>query len=1342
MKTTKIGFVTGYTGGVLQLLGSVTGELNEQGYPIEVQARFQATEIDDAFWDWFKNEADAIFLYINASDESFETIKETVAQVTVPVFSIGSEPQLSNVPADVLASAQQYYTYGGAANMENLLLFISNYCGKTTAELSPPQELPWHGIYHPDAPAIFESPDDYFKWYPKKGEHTAGLLFQRSGWLEGNTSVYDAVIREFEQKGINVVPVFSHGFENTDAGIEGNDVILNRYFTKDNKTAIDILVNFQMFFLIPRAIKGWSEHSTDGVEILKQLNVPVIQAVTSYYRTEEEWRESKDGLHPSGIVVNIAMPEFDGMIEPTITGAVEKVDEPTVGGVYNKHVPVTEQVEFMVSRCAKWLHLKDMPNSERKVALVLLNSPCKGVEATIGTALGLDSLESVVRLLHRMRDEGYDLGDNIPESGDDLIHEILEKKAISEFRWTPLSEIVQKGGSTMLPREKYLEWFSGFPDRIQQELIETWGDPRSDLSDKSKATSSESDLKDMEWAKLSMGLYGDNIVIPGLRFGNIFITIQPKRGCAGAKCDGEVCKILHDPLCPPPHQWLAVYKWIEYEFGADAIVHVGTHGLLEFLPGKVVGLSTECYPQLSIGTIPHLYIYNIINPMESTIAKRRGYATMVDHLLPVMAPSGLYEGLEDLGDLLSEYGKAKVTNDNTRLHSIFHLVVDKAKEVNLIKDDQTPAHHEEDERDRVVDDLHGQLTLLRETQIRDGMHILGNAPTGRDLANMLVSILRFDVGTYPSIRRCILECMGFSYENVIENPTVLNTSGKTNGELLDESTDTAVRIMGEIISEMEKDVENNVEKGIELDDELDDGVILDICSRSIKDIADRDKRDILVKVVRFGMSLIPKIVHGTEDEINNLLRGFESNYIESGPCGALTRGKVDVLPTGRNMYAIDTTKIPTRAAWNIGMKLAGVLLESYMEAEGKYPENIGFVLWSADIFRADGEEAAQILYLMGARPVWQENGTVKSVEVIPLEELGRARIDCTVRVGGVLRDACPNIMELIDDAAQKIAVLDEPDEMNYVRKHTLEKMRRLLGDHDAETAQRLATYRVFGAKPGTYGIGVTLAIFASAWKEDADLADVFIGWSGYSYGKGTFGEENHAEFADLLKSVDVTYHKKDSDELDILDCCCNFGFHGGFTIAAKHISGKDVTAYIGDTRDPERPVVRDVGDEVERVVRTRLLNPKWIYGKKRHGYKGAGDISKRVDHVYGWSATTKLVDKWVFDDIAETFVFDEEMKEWFEENNPYALEEMTRRLIEAVERELWKPDEETLQKLKESYLDIEGVMEEKLGVIDGDFQGGEITVLNRDDVESWDIKMSGIEKKWKKVAFVDDADGI
>lgn len=1320
---TKIGVIEGYTGAVLQTMSKAVQELNAQGYDVEVQARYQASRIEEDFWQWLKKDADAIFLYVNAGDEIFDRINEIVSSINVPVFSMADD--LSNVPLNSLAIAKQYHIYGSFENTKNLLLFMAQYCGKIKAEVPPPMQMPWHGIYHPDAKdiGIFESREHYMQWYKekKKGKHTVGLLLYRNSWLEGDTALYDAVIKEFEQRGVNVIPVISRGFGDKDLGIENNDVVLNRYFIIDGKPIIDLLVNFQLFFMVPRAVEGWNS-STGGIEILKKLNVPVIQAVSSYHKTLDEWRKGKEGLEPIGIVTNVAMPEFDGVIEPTLIGVIEKTMDSTVGGVYPKHIPVQEQVEFLVDRCIKWAHLKDVPDSDRKVAFILHNSPCKSVEATVGTGFGLDTLESVVRIFLRMEKKGYYLGDWIPENGKELIDTIMERKAISEFRWTPLSEIVKKGGAAaMLPRDKYLEWFYDFPEGAQNEIIETWGDPASDFS-KIKDNNPNGLSEEIEWAKLSMGLYDGNIVIPGIRFGNIFLTVQPKRGCAGAKCDGKACKILHDPNCPPPHQWLAVYKWIEKEFKADVIVHVGTHGYLEFLPGKSVGLSNECYPQISLGSIPHLYIYIVNNPMEGTIAKRRGYATIVDHLIPVMAPSGLYEGLEELSDLLAEYNKAKTSNAKARLHSILHLIVEKTKEVNLFKEFKI----EED----FIDYLHGQLTLLRETQIRDGLHVLAEAPGGRDLANLLVSILRFDIAEHPSIRRCILECMGLDYDEIVENPTASNNEfGKTNGELLDESTNMAVKIMELLLSDVETEV---LTLTTEIEKVISDNEILSVCKEVIG-CEFKKGSDELVKAVKFGLSLIPKVVQGVDDEIANLIRGFNSEYIEAGASGALTRGKIDVLPTGRNFYSVDPMKIPTQAAWRIGVKLADALLESYLKEEGKYPENIGFVLWSVDIFRADGEEISQILYTMGARPVWGENGTVRSVEVIPLNELNRPRIDSTVRISAIVRDTCPNIMELIDEAAQKIAALDEPVEMNYVKKHTMEKMERLLEQYDEKTAKRKATYRVFGSKPGTYGTGVNLAVFASAWKEEKDLGDIFIDWSGYAYGKEAFGEANHAEFADLLKTVEVTYRAHESDENDIFDCCCFFGFQGGFTVAAKAVSGKDVKVYHGDTRDPDRPAIRDMKEEIERIVRTRLLNPKWIEGKKKHGYKGAGDISKRVDHVYGWSATTKLVANWIYDEITRTFVTDEKMREWFKENNPYALEEMTRRLIEAAERELWEPDEEMLKKLKESYLDLEGLMEEKLGVIEGEYQGGEITVLAKEDVEAWDAKVKGVEKEWKEV---------
>jgi len=794
MKRTEIGFVTGYTGAILKLLGKATSELNEQGYPIGVQARYQAVEIDDEFWDWLKNEADAIVVNVHSSFESYDVLKQVLSGVNVPVFSVeyGGEPLSKNVDPEALATLTGYFMYGGLENIKNMLLFLANYCGNIKLEVPEPKQIPWHGIYHPDAPNIFNSLEAYQKWYKKsKGwsRHTIGILFYRNSWIEDDTAVCDALIRAIERRNVNVIPVFSYlgmkvGMK--ELGIESID-IAQKYFMDGGKPIIDLLVSRQGFYLVSRTIGEWVDPTTEGMDILERLNVPVIKAVTPYYKTIEEWRQSSEGIDALTTAMDVMMPEVDGVIEPIVVGASEKIEEATVGGTFDKREPIEEQVEFLVDRCMKWIRLKDLPNEEKKVAFVLHNNPCASAEATVGMGFGLDTIESMVRILHKMKEEGYDVG-NIPETSKELIDTILSRKAISEFRWTPISEVVRKGGAAaLLPREKYLSWFSELPDKIKQEIIETWGDPDTDFS--------KEQSEDANWAKLSMGLYEDKIVIPGLKFGNIFLCIQPKRGCAGARCDGRVCKILHDPTCPPPHQWLAVYRWIEREFKADVIVHVGTHGYLEFLPGKRCGLSTECYPQISIGSIPHLYIYNINNPMEGITAKRRGYATIIDHLTPVMSPTETYAELEELEDLLSQYNKAKAMDDKNRLKVIFGMIIEKAKEANLYKEFLDP--------NEIMDYLHEQLTLIRETQIREGLHVLGKAPEGDKLVNLLVGIMRFDAGKNPSIRRAIHEAMDLDYEEIVDNPKRFNeTFGKTNGELLNDSTHMAINIMRKVLEEV------------------------------------------------------------------------------------------------------------------------------------------------------------------------------------------------------------------------------------------------------------------------------------------------------------------------------------------------------------------------------------------------------------------------------------------------------------------------------------------------------------------------------------------------------------
>lgn len=458
-------------------------------------------------------------------------------------------------------------------------------------------------------------------------------------------------------------------------------------------------------------------------------------------------------------------------------------------------------------------------------------------------------------------------------------------------------------------------------------------------------------------------------------------------------------------------------------------------------------------------------------------------------------------------------------------------------------------------------------------------------------------------------------------------------------------------------------------------------------------------------------------------EIESLLSGFDGKYIPPGPSGLITRGREDVLPTGRNFYSFDPYRLPTKAAWKVGQRLAQAMIEKHLKEEGRYPENIAVYWMCNDLMWSEGEGMAQMMYLLGVEPNWLPNGRVQGSKVIPLNELGRPRIDVTVRVSGITRDNFPNCLELLDEAVQKVAEVEEPIEMNYIRKHTLVQLNK---DTGSKEAWREATLRLFSSMPGTYQAGTQLAVYASAWKTEKDLSDIFLYWNGYAYGKGIFGAEKHKQLAENLKTVDVTYNKVVTDEYDLFGCCCYFGTHGGMTAAARTLSGKEVRTYYGDTREPEHVEVRDLADEIRRVVRTKLLNPKWVEGMKRHGYKGAGDLSKRIGRVYGWEATTQEVDDWIFDDIARTFMMNKENRKFFEENNPWALEEIARRLIEAAERGLWDPAPDVKEALKEVYVEIEGWIEERMGDIEGDFQGGSIEIITMEEVETWKRKMEGI----------------
>ncbi|WP_292390481.1 cobaltochelatase subunit CobN [Methanosarcina sp. UBA5] len=1252
--------------------------------------------------------ADAVFLYYISNpfwEEFYEKLEPL--KTRVPVICVGSDPSsltLSSVKLEIAATCFSYIIYGGQENFGNMLRYLLKEVLGYEIEAKPPEKIPWDGLYHPNAEKIFSSFKEYLNWYGPLKDKTMGLLISRTSWVNNELEIEKKLIEKLENLGLSVVPVFAYSLKDEELGSRGMNEVIEDYFIENGRSIIDCLVKLSPFFIASSKTEERNVScAAKGIEILRKLDVPVFQPVISHYMTVEEWQESM-GLSTE-IGWSVALPEFEGGIEPIIIGAGKKE------GNYMGRFPIEDRCSKLASRILKWTELRKKPVNQRKVAFILHNRPCTGVEGSVGDAANLNSLESVARILNRMQEAGYAV--TSPENGKDLIETILKRKAISEFRWTPINEIVKNGGAlAFVEKEEYEKFFNTLSPKVRQRVIESWGNPPGEEVDGIPAAM----------------VYDNKIVVTGMQYGNAVVCVQPKRGCAGARCDGKVCKILHDPEVPPTHQYLATYRYLENTFGADVLVHVGTHGNLEFLPGKGVGLSGDCYPDINIGTIPHLYIYNSDNPPEGTIAKRRSLACLIDHMQTVMASGGLYENLAELDRLLGEYEQVK--HDKGREHALKHLILDEIKKSNLdfeIKaDHQTPF-------EEIIRKAHEALGKIRNSQINNGMHIFGQIPEGEKKVEFINSILRYDdqgsVGDKVSIRKLIAELLELDLDELISDQSRISENGKSNGQRLEEIDSLSKDFIRTFINNPEKEPawiikeifneksfekqeikeKNFKEQGIE-DKSFEGQEIKDL---SINFAFLQDAASICNRILDLESRIDDSL------EIEALLHGFDGGYIPAGPSGLIMHGRDDVLPTGRNFYSLDPKKIPTKAAWKVGQQLSKVLIDKHIEDESRYPENVAFYWMANDVMWADGEGMAQIMSLLGVEPIWLSNGQLKGFSVIPLEELGRPRIDVTIRVSGILRDNFPNCLEVIDEAIQAVASLNEPENMNYLRKHSL----RMIEDG---ADSRDATLRIFSSRPGTYSAGVQLAVYASAWKDEKDLADIFLYWNGYAYGKDVNGKEAHTQLASSLKTVDATFNKVVSDEYDLLGCCCYFGVHGGFTAAAKQASGRDVKVYFGDTREPQHVEVRDMADELRRVVRARLLNPKWIEGMKQHGYKGAQDISKRVGRVYGWEASTQEVDDWIFDDITKTFVLDEDMRHFFEENNPYALEEMSRRLLEAQSRGLWNPDPELLEELKNSYLEIESWMEELAG--EGEFQGGAVDIVSFEDVPDWNAKMQEIRK--------------
>ncbi|MEU7945811.1 cobaltochelatase subunit CobN [Micromonospora taraxaci] len=1154
----------------------------------------------------------------------------------VPTVVLGGEAlpdaelmAISTVPSGVVTQALAYLVEGGPDNLGQLARFLSDTVLLTGEGFDPPTPTPAYGV-HREYPTNPEQP-------------TVGIVFYRAHALAGNTGFVDVLADAVREAGGNPLPIFCGSLRGLTTGsgplglFARCDALLVTVLAAGGAVAAD-------------ASGGGDEDAWD-VGALAALDVPIIQALC-LTSTRKQWADSDAGLSPLDAAMQVAIPEFDGRII-TVPFSFKQIDSDGLS-VYAADPERAARVAGIAVRHAR---LRYLPNPDKRVAVVLSSYPTK--HSRVGNAVGLDTPVSAVRLLAALAEDGYDLGDAPPPTdGDALIHALIAAGG-HDVEWLTPEQLA--AAEARIPGDTYRRWFDQVPAELRERMREHWGEPPGELYTE-----------------------GGDIVLAGLRFGNVVLLIQPPRGF------GEnPIAIYHDPDLPPSHHYLAAYRWLatpasDGGFDADAVVHLGKHGTLEWLPGKGLGLAADCAPDTVLGDLPLVYPFIVNDPGEGTQAKRRAHAVVIDHLVPPMARAETYGDLAKLEQLLDEYATVQAL-DPAKVPTVRAQIWDLVRAAELHHDLHAEAMPDADDFDDFVLHLDGYLCEVKDVQIRDGLHILADAPTGEPRVNLVLAVLRAPqiwggAHALPGLRQALAVAYGLDEQELLASPGQRLALPSALTDVVDGPAGTAADAV-DLIEALARRLVIGMET-LGWDADTVDTVVAEVTGQPIPDVA---------AVLRFAATeLVPRLDR-TTDELTNTLGALDGRFVPPGPSGSPTRGLVNVLPTGRNFYSVDPKAIPSRNAWDVGVALADSLLARHLADTGAYPRSVGLTVWGTSAMRTQGDDIAEVLALLGCRPVWDDRSRrVTGIEVVPTAELGRPRVDVTVRISGFFRDAFPHVVALLDDAVRRVAALDEPAEDNYLRAHVAAD----LAEHGDE---RRATARIFGSKPGAYGAGLLPLIDARTWRSDADLAEVYAVWGGYAYGRGLDGREARADMERSFARISVAVKNQDTREHDIVDSDDYFQYHGGMVAMVRHLTGTSPQAYVGDSAMPHDVRTRTLGEETRRVFRARVVNPKWIAAMRRHGYKGAFELAATVDYLFGYDATAGVVDDWMYEHLAAAYLFDDTTREFLEQSNPWALRGITERLLEAADRGLWaKPEPATLDRLRDTYLASEGDLEDRV----------------------------------------------
>jgi cobaltochelatase CobN len=1299
---------------------------------------------------------------------------------------------VSSVSPAILRETLAYLQAGGAQNLAQWLRFLSDHLLLSGYGFEAPMELPEHGVYHPAlgevgtlaawealgvpvaaGPAVANglavAPSLAAALRPAAAPGLAsvlgsavapglsvapdapvvGIAFYRAHRLSGNLRFVDALVEALERRGLRALPVYTSSLRALNA--EGKSAALS-FFQGPSGPRIDALINTTSFAIgdiNPHGptLPGWS------IEAMAELDVPVFQAMVSGMELAQ-WQGMSRGLNPLDTAMNVVIPEFDGRI---VTVPVSFKEKRQSGGMeIVEYAPLADRVERVAGIVAAQVRLRRLPPAQRRIGFIFTNSNSKASQ--IGNAVGLDAPASLLELLRAMQAAGYEIA-GLPESGTALIHALVDRGSYDAAHLTA-AQCAEAVGRVSAAR--YSQWFDELPGSLRERMLAQWGRPPGDAY-----------------------VHDGHLVLAGLELGNALVALQPPRGY-GMDPDA----IYHQPDLPPTHHYYASYRWLRDEWGAHAIVHVGKHGTLEWLPGKGVGLSENCFPDALLGDLPLFYPFIINDPGEGAQAKRRAHAVIVDHLTPPMTTADTYGVLAQLGELVDEYYQVEMLdpgklpllqaqiwrlvkdarldrdlegilgdhdhdhedhdhdNDHDVDHEDHHDPVHAEHDHGHDHDhDHDGQHHEHDQGDEhhshahhwddtlnehgvpvglarmdgvdfahLIEDIDGYLCEIGAAQIRDGLHILGQAPSGAQLVDMLCALTRLPNIGVPGLPAEVARFYGLEFSTLLlDKGKRLDAPDEALSRRVERALVTradAVEAVDALCRALYRELDRRefqpaaVEEVIAacLGDAGDSrgmtsGVAADVSGAAVDASGSATGASGIAAVLRFACDTLVPNLRRTSEEIENLLRGLNGRYVPAGPSGAPTRGMAHILPTGRNFYSVDPRSLPSQSAWHVGRQLAQEVLQRYLKETGRYPESVSISVWGTSAMRTHGDDAAEILALLGVRPVWQaENRRLTGVEVVPLAELGRPRIDVTTRISGFFRDAFPQLIQLIDQAVNAVIALDEPPEQNFVRKHYLAELAAhatvARAREDRAQVERSARYRVFGSKPGTYGAGILPLITEKNWRDEADFAEAYVNWGGYAYTAAESGVDARPEFRQRLTTVEVALHNQDNREHDIFDSDDYLQFHGGMIATIRSLTGRKPRHYFGDTQNPDRAVVRDLKEEALRVFRSRVVNPKWLESIRRHGYKGGLECTATVDYLFGFDATASIMEDWMYEEVAQRYALDPVMRGFLRESNPWALNAVAERLLEAAQRKMWEaPSPEVLEALKDTYLESETALE-------------------------------------------------